>query len=631
MNWGVDEEFFKGRLESGSAILLLDGLDETPERLIRELMVRLFENLTTAYPRCRFVLTSRPSSYVGQSVLPRFASVETAPLDSDAVQGFLRKWCDALFSDNQVEAARHFRELSMALRAKEEIRRMANNPVMLTALAVVHWNERRLPEQRADLYESIIVWLARSRERRPGRARVERCLVLLQHLALAMFTDRSGRAVEVSKGWAAERLAVDFPQFPQSKRFDLARAFLDEEEIDSGILVSREGELRFWHLTFQEYLAARAIAGLADNSQRALLLDDNAVFMPEWRETVLLLAGILGLHQGTSKVDGLFTAVLDTLKNSCGLEEQAKCFSLLGSILCDLDPLGYRPTDTRFYDLSSDVLGIFDIAKIAGVELHSRLEAAEVLGRLGDPRLKLDNWVTIHGGTFWMGAQKRDPCGMNYDPSAHEIEGPVHAVTLDPFQIRRYPVTVDEYHEFIRDGGYSDPRLWKEGECGRTEPVGWEDQLLHPNRPVVGVTQKEALAWCLWAGCRLPTESEWERAARGLNGRRYPWGDSSPQGRANFDGGPPSPVGLYPSGVTPEGVTDMAGNVREWVQGSFNSYAPERGATDDRERRLVARGGGSRDDWEVLRSAFRIKLRVDESGGTLGFRAVRAVPPNSDR
>ena len=144
---------------------------------------------------------------------------------------------------------------------------------MLTALAVVHWNERRLPEQRADLYDSIVHWLARSREQRPGRPSAERCLALLQELALYMQNHPEGRQVQLPSRWAAEALAAEFgeragegraaPSRRAVTRSSAPSGFLDEEEIDSGIVVGRGNEVSFWHLTFQEYLAARAIAGRA--------------------------------------------------------------------------------------------------------------------------------------------------------------------------------------------------------------------------------------------------------------------------------------------------------------------------------------------------------------------------------
>src|SRR5204862_1716563 len=123
-----------------------------------------------------------------------------------AIEGFLGHWSRALFPGDERSAESHLEALREALKARIAIRRMARNPVMLTALAVVHWNERRLPEQRADLYDSILVWLARAREKRPGRESAEGCLRLLQHLALAMQNHPKGRQVQVEKGWAADLL-----------------------------------------------------------------------------------------------------------------------------------------------------------------------------------------------------------------------------------------------------------------------------------------------------------------------------------------------------------------------------------------------------------------------------------------
>jgi predicted NACHT family NTPase len=161
--------FFQRQLEDGLCTVLLDGLDEAPDRLLRERLSRLIENITRAYAGCRFVVTSRPAAYTGEVVLPEFAHATIDDLSDDAVDTFLTRWCQAVYRDSEASAQAHCTELLSAIRGRTEIRRMARNPVMLTALAVVHWNERRLPEQRADLYNSIITWLSRSREQRPGR------------------------------------------------------------------------------------------------------------------------------------------------------------------------------------------------------------------------------------------------------------------------------------------------------------------------------------------------------------------------------------------------------------------------------------------------------------------------------
>jgi hypothetical protein len=347
LNWGLDEAFFRRKLEDGYAILLLDGLDEAPTRIERESMARLVENATHAYNLCQFVVTTRPLVYAGEATMADFHGAQIEALSAEAIERFLEHWCRGLFPESSLAAERHLAELSEALRSRREIRDMATNPVMLTALAVLHWNERRLPEQRADLYESILTWLARSRQKRPGREPAERCLTLLQHLALGMQDHPRGRQVQVSKGWAAEVLSSQFPMVPEGERFQKAQEFLDDEEVDSGIIVSRAGEIRFWHLTFQEYLAARAIAGQPDSAQHELLLTGNKIYKAEWREVALLLGGVLRVKQGQDKVDGLITAILKRLGTRPPLEEVLRFAGLLQAMLGDLRPLRYEPADPR--------------------------------------------------------------------------------------------------------------------------------------------------------------------------------------------------------------------------------------------------------------------------------------------
>ena len=123
-----------------------------------------------------------------------------------------------------------------------------------------------------------------------------------------MHNAEDGRKVQVSRRWAAEQVAKLF-----QGRINESERFLEEEELDSGIVVRRGNELRFWHLSFQEYLAARAIGGFNEEHQRDILLGKKRRFyVPEWREVIQLLSGVLH-EQGRDKVDGLIGAVLDDL------------------------------------------------------------------------------------------------------------------------------------------------------------------------------------------------------------------------------------------------------------------------------------------------------------------------------
>ena len=302
-------------------------------------MVRLIEKAAEAYSKCRFVVTTRPQ---GKAAIAGFDEVTIDPLEPDAIAGFLDHWCRVLTFESEDRRAKHHGELLEALRSRPEIRRMAKNPVMLTALAVVHWNETRIPEQRADLYESVLKWLARSRKERPERPSPDRCLELLQVLALAMQDQPAGRVVQVDRGWGADVLTSELGSKPAALKF------LEEEEGDSGIIVSRGAETRFWHLTFQEHLAARQIAGLTDVEQQKLLFAGGKLYRPEWREAMLLLAGQLLVKQGRGKVDGLLKAVLDRLGNRPALADQARCAGLIGAVLRDLEPKQYEFKDERY-------------------------------------------------------------------------------------------------------------------------------------------------------------------------------------------------------------------------------------------------------------------------------------------
>jgi hypothetical protein len=170
--WGLDREFFERRLTEDGCTVLLDGLDELPDVAARRRMVQLMDEVASAYAQSRFVVTSRPAALSDEVRMANWTYAYVEPLADDVVREFLQRWCAAVYSDSPEAARTHTAELRNAVSVRPEIRQMARNPVMLTALVVVHWNEKRLPEQRADLYESIILWLSRSRQQRHGRWRL---------------------------------------------------------------------------------------------------------------------------------------------------------------------------------------------------------------------------------------------------------------------------------------------------------------------------------------------------------------------------------------------------------------------------------------------------------------------------
>jgi formylglycine-generating enzyme required for sulfatase activity len=624
--WDLHAEFFREQLERG-CLLLFDGLDEVPDRLERKAMARLLELTARAYEKTQVVATSRPLAYGGETVIPGFAAIQIGPLEDEAVETFVGNWCRALHPAEE-KASGHQAELLSAIRSQPEIQAMAVNPVMLTALAALHWNRTRLPDQRSELYESVLAWLAQAREeKRKARMPALQCVALMEHLAYMMQTDSRGKQVEITRHAAARVLALrpPFRDAEEPERFATAERFLEEEETDSGILVSRGNTLRYWHLTFQEYLAAKALAW-RDADRERLLFAGGKLYLPEWKETVLLLAGVL-CKQDSERVDAFLKQVLDGLGNNPSLADIARCVGLIGRILQDLNSWNYRIADGRYRQYLDRVLEIFEPRTSREIDFRTRLEAADALGQAGDPRLEQDNWVRVEAGSFWMGAQKKDPNGRNYDADAYDDELPVHRVDVASFQIGRYPVTVDEYARFMTGDGYERSQLWRAGGFGQfSQPEDWQQQLRNPNRPVVGVSWFEAAAWCASAGGRLPTEAEWEYVARsGRDYVRYPWGDEEPdEFRANFGNEPghSTPVGLYPEGATPSGIQDLSGNVWEWVANGYRPYSEARQAEGQAK---VIRGGS----WYYvpgwLRASSRSGIRPVGRSGSLGFRCAREL------
>lgn len=222
-----------------------------------------------------------------------------------------------------------------------------------------------------------------------------------------------------------------------------------------------------------------------------------------------------------------------------------------------------------------------------------RLSAGTALGHLGDPR-DLDALVEIPGGPFLRGEQKEPAMAM-------------------AFRIGRYPVTNGQYARFLAANPlYPVPHLDEEW----AQPYNWDPRArTYPegkgNHPVVLVSWDDAQAYCAWAGVRLPTEEEWEKAARGDDGRIYPWGETFSPERANVREsgmGGTTPVGVYPDGASPYGLLDCAGNVWEWT------------ATPHDEDEFIVRGGSWNFHASDARAVSRERAHRTYRSNRLGFR-----------
>jgi formylglycine-generating enzyme required for sulfatase activity len=697
---------FYNALASGNALILLDGLDEVHDPNERNRVVYHVKNFylnhrgnitdrslrVTGQSNC-FVITSRIVGY-REAPLDADGVFHLTLLDFSQVQigQFAKNWCltyEIAQSGDTPKAARDAEgEKSKLLKAilnNPGVEKLAANPLLLTILALIHRQGTELPNRRAELYELYLTTLIKTWNRARSLAGMsvgsmddKETVKILAPLAYWMHANRpSGTARRAELEREIARHFTERRKLALEDAEREATRFLDDVRQYSGLLAERGPDAYgFVHLTFEEYLAARHIVFQGQvNEQKSLELLRKHAYDPAWREVILLALGYLGLIANEEEKTALFVRGL--LNDQPPADHLGENVELAGSALKDIGRVSVGE------DCWKEVIDrLLSTMTNPAPTIIVRARCGDVLGELGDPRLEKMEWCEVPEGEFLMGCTEEEAelileemrefyLAQSWRYSIEEVTKrkreslPQHSVFLPKFYICKFPTTNQEFRAFGGSEGYQEVRWWNlagldwlgrsvdveekmnldkwQRRDGRTEPAYWNDSKYGiPNRPVVGVTWFEAIAYSAWlneqlqsagklpAGylVRLPTEAEWEKAARGTDGRYWPWGNQWLDGYANTHAThlfTTCSVGLFSIDRAPFGALDITGNVREWCQSllAHYPYDPKDGReTIDANGERVIRSSSWYRGKYAARCAFRQSYPPDKYHSGLGFRVV---------
>lgn len=641
-------------LMDGQAVLILDGLDEVPypqgelHNRQRQLQA-LADSLNTRCGHSRIIVASRPYAYEGWK-LPGFEAITIADFqDQHRVELASRLYREAGLDEKDAKAKAE--QLNQELDPVDP--ELKDRPLFLTLMATIFLKNQGggLPTRRGTLYrDSILLLLERWTASKLGLKSLRE---LLGAATPEDLYDRlAALAYEVHNRYGDQRGAPEIPNMLLSHTlFKLAQqkagvdpmglfAYLSE---NAGVLVSpgqnaEQDVFRFAHRTFQEYLAASHLTALCQKADSFNIVREHIESKPQiWREPCTLVGDVLA---DTGKTGALWILLEDLLPDAppdrLDHADPRHWSAWLAAEIVMQQELHQQTHLRRGEAATRDTLIEWFVRMVETLNVlppPERAACGRALGLLGDPRygvgVKDDipeiDWVDIPVGAFLMGSDGQ-----------YEHEKPQHQITLSAYRISRYPITYQQFQAFLdaNDGSHN-PDWWKDLAADDEHKRQPGEQAFKVwNHPRERVSWWDAVAFCRWLSAklgyevRLPTEAEWEKAARGENGLIYPYGNEYDPTKANTsDAGirQTSAVGLFPNGASPYGVMDMSGNVYEWCSSQYKSYPFD--ATDGREDLgrtgyRVVRGGS----WSFDRVDARAACRSSSHPGSLsyftGFRVV---------
>ena len=689
------------------ALVMFDGLDEVPEAgQRREQIKHTVEDFAATYPNCRVLVTSRTYAYQKQDWrLPSFSEAVLAPFSKGQIIRFVDCWYGQGWVQDDLKrrkdlVGRAAEELKRAIFANEHLQAIAERPLLLTLMATLHAKEGELPEDREQLYhkatgllldwweqQKVTIDSSGNRVIHPGlvqlleiyaRAGKEELLNLISKIA---FAAHEGQAEPDAVALiAVQDIRTKLLELCKKSKYLEFQALLAEDYLENrnGLLLFLDDKhYTFPHRTFQEYLAARYLT-LQDFPERVAKL---ARTHPDrWREVVLLAGAKVAREDSERAKAKDDTRVWALAQELC--QRDADAADRNGEDVWGAQLAGLLLADSAKVETTSPWKRSL-LERIRGWLVHilerdllpavEKVAAGNTLACIGDSRFRerlewhlpadeFLGFVRIPAGPFIMGEDRKK---REFTRSRRYVteERKKYQINIPEYFIGRFPVTVAQFRAFMEDSGH---KLSQTYFLKRTA-----------NHPVVHVNWHDAVAYCDWLTGKLkdwagtpkemaellnkpngkawrvilPNVAEWEKAARGADGRTYPWGERKPDSNfANYVNtgiGETTAVGCFVSGMSPYGCMDMAGNVWEWTRSRFGPYVPSNKAIrieqsshlregplpydpadgweslKDKKERRVLRGGAHNSHEKYLRCALSYRTnKPDTSLFSRGFRVV---------
>lgn len=608
----VMQDVVRNAIQEQQALILLDGLDEVLRNEYNSVTERI-QSFIASHKNCRVIITSRKAGFQSHKVPYRLYEIDKLPFVE--IENFINKW----FPTGT--------DLARRIEANNRIRELAQNPFLLSIICLIFEKDHNLPQRRVELYQKCaITLLALFDEKQvPKVNRFTRFLKerVLADLAYYFFC----KGVDE---FSYEPLIMQVAQtLNDLKRNDNEEEVLCEIRENSGLLQKSDEKHLFVHRTFYEYYVACKMRG--ENPDLAL----NRAPESRWEEPIRLYAAqIESITEGSQFIKQLWEKDR-ALALRCYPDIDKIDPELIKNLLKQSDISGRVTLVKGLPKIAEPEKIIETLRELFKWETNGEvlywgvqiLEARkEIPGALEIVRQKLDqnavdryceylekDMIQIPAGKFQMGSEE------------DKSEKPIHEVKLGSLFISRFQITNGLYEEF--DPNHRQMRDY------------YSDQ---DDQPVVNINWYEAVIFCRWLGCRLPTEAEWEYACRAGTTTPFYTGDNLTTDQANYDGNHPyqnysngkyigktTPIGSYPPNGW--GLYDMSGNTWEWCQDWYGEeYYSEckqqgivgkpQGAKDGAGR--VLRGGSWRSFGDCCRSTHRTYGNPGHPENFIGFRPV---------